>query len=248
MLLNKRVSADELRLMSKCEHFDVVLALNVVHYFPPHEWKEAAEAILNLGDFVIIETPPVEDKIAGAQEFLKDIIGFIESHEHEIIAKTNRHTNPNFFANMYFVNGTKKRLDKRSWFGSAISGGYEISSNLYERFLIKLGDNGQKGSKLRFPKGINLITFKKLNGTFPTKKAIKNSISKLFDQGDNILLPQNIIIQGDNVELIDEITNVKNYDSSEVIEYVNKIIDSNDLDSVFYICKLLSDKVLNASV
>jgi len=242
VLLNKRVSADELILMSKCEHFDVVLALNVVHHFPPHEWKKAAQAILQLGDFVIIETPPIEDTITKGQIFLRDIIDFIENHEHKVIAKTKRHTNPNLFANMYFVKGTKKRLDKRSWFGPTTPG-YEIVSNLNDRFLMKLNDDN-KGLKLPFPKGINLMTFKRLNGTFPTKQVIKDSLAKLLDQSNKLLLPQNIIIQGNSVELIDEITSVKNYDSAEIIKYVNGVIDSNELDSIFYICKLLSDKVL----
>ena len=63
-----------------------------------------AKALLKLGEYVIIETPPKEDTKAYGKKFLGDIVDFIESYNPMIIAKTKRvHTNSNLFANMYLI-------------------------------------------------------------------------------------------------------------------------------------------------
>ncbi len=57
-MLNTQVTADDLEQLAQREHFDVVLALNILHYFRG-DWQRAADAVLALGDTVIIETPVV---------------------------------------------------------------------------------------------------------------------------------------------------------------------------------------------
>ncbi|MFC1842081.1 class I SAM-dependent methyltransferase [Candidatus Dependentiae bacterium] len=102
--LLKRMSAQDLEKLNKKRHFDVVIALNILHHFPQNKWKKAAKAILKLGDYVIIETPPAEDTKQTGRKFLPDIIKFIEEHDFEIIANTRRvHTDPNLFSNMYLI-------------------------------------------------------------------------------------------------------------------------------------------------
>jgi len=100
----KRINAKELEQLSQREHFDVVLALNVIHHFPKNQWKRAARAIVNLGNYVVIETPPEGDRTLG-REFLGDIMKFVESKRHAKIAKIPRHTSPDKHATMYVVKG-----------------------------------------------------------------------------------------------------------------------------------------------
>jgi len=107
ILLNKRISADELVALSEHEHFDVVLALNVLHHFRPSQCKKAAQAILNMADYVIIETPPVEDKRTCGQMNLNVVTEFVQAHNHEIITKTKRHTS-DYFSKMYLLCGNKR--------------------------------------------------------------------------------------------------------------------------------------------
>lgn len=57
--LKKALSLNDLSDLCQNEHFDVVLALNVVHHMEP--WKEILDVIFKLGDTVIIETPPSND-------------------------------------------------------------------------------------------------------------------------------------------------------------------------------------------
>ena len=109
ILLYKRVSAQELENLSKCEHFDVVIALNVLHHFPKNLWKKAANAIMNLGDCVIIETPPVEDKRSCGRDTLPGIINFIKQNKGIEIARVERrHTTRGTFSKTYALEGTNE--------------------------------------------------------------------------------------------------------------------------------------------
>jgi len=57
--LKKSLSLDDLKLLKRHEHFEVVLMLNVIHHMEP--WQEILETIFELGDTIIIETPPSND-------------------------------------------------------------------------------------------------------------------------------------------------------------------------------------------
>lgn len=57
--LKRALSLEDLTVLNQLEHFDVVLALNVVHHMSPY--KEILDLIFELGDTVIIETPPAND-------------------------------------------------------------------------------------------------------------------------------------------------------------------------------------------
>src|SRR3990167_10755266 len=53
--LNKPIYINDLIELGKCEHFDVVLALNIIHWLGS-DYKQVIEALLTLGDHIIIET------------------------------------------------------------------------------------------------------------------------------------------------------------------------------------------------
>jgi len=129
ILLSKKITAEELEIMSECEHFDVILALNILHHFPIDKWERAAKAILNMADRVIVETPPLEDKGACGQVRLPGVLRFIEEHNAKIIGKARRHTSPDHFGTLHLLKGNSKYLKRRHWFDFT-SDGYKISSNL----------------------------------------------------------------------------------------------------------------------
>jgi len=248
VLLSKRISAKELKLMSQREHFDVVLALNVLHHFPKKDWKEAAESILRLGDCIIIETPPVEDKRTCGQGNISGISEFIQKHDNTLIAKTRRHTSPNHFGKMYLIKGTKKVLNKLNLFDySNIE--YDIHCTFLNRFLVRRDANNSNMNavpakslnRLMFPKGISLITFKMLNGAYPTKNMIKESIAKVIYSKGSVLLPENIIIQGRDIALFDDSTISNNGRPKDSLQFVYNVIDADDAGKVFSVCKRMAD-------
>lgn len=78
--LKHSINLDDLLFLVEHEHFDVILAFNVLHHL--HPCKEIMDTLFMLGDIVIIETPPANDP----RIHKKTTIPFIEEY---LIAKMN---------------------------------------------------------------------------------------------------------------------------------------------------------------
>lgn len=59
-LIQKRVDGNYLRQLAKSRHYDVVLALSVIHHFK--DYPEVIDALFRLGDCLFIEPPAIEEK------------------------------------------------------------------------------------------------------------------------------------------------------------------------------------------
>lgn len=93
--LKREFLLDDLKTLCKYEHFDVVLALNVVHHMS--DWKEVLDTIFQLGDTIIIETPPANDDRVGELPCIPLIEDYLlKKSNGQIIAKTPRAAANNF--------------------------------------------------------------------------------------------------------------------------------------------------------
>ena len=102
-LLSRQFSAHDLTVLAEREHFDVVLALNIIHNLGD-DWQEAFDAILQLGDNVIIETPPNEDTGAFGQTILASINARIDQMPSALLGRFARlHTDPNQFDRLVWI-------------------------------------------------------------------------------------------------------------------------------------------------
>lgn len=236
ILLFKLIAAEELQLLSRCEHFDVVIALNVLHHFALDKWEMAANAILDMADYAIIETPPANDKNACGQKRLPGVIKFLEEHDGKIIGRARRHTSPNLFANIYLLKGRNKGLGRRGVLNLR-GPGYEIHSDLQQRYLV---DKSSK-EKLNFPKGINLTTFKTFNGVYPSKRIIKESLDNLRSSGCS-LVPQEIVIQGKNLVSISKNKDPKGYDE-DMLKRTRELIDASHMNDMIAICRNINTRL-----
>jgi len=237
ILLYKKITAEELQVLSQSEHFDVVLAFNVLHHFPQDKWKIAADAILNMADYAIVETPPVEDTGSIGRSTLAGIIEYLEQKNGKVVAQTSRrHTRPDTFANMYLVKGCNVGLGRRGLLDMQ-SPGYKIDTSLEDRFLLSKSD----GKKVDFPKGINLMTFKLFNGVYPTKQMVKTSLAKLKQKGHSVI-PQDVVIQGEKLVSIGEAKD-GSFSDDQMLEYACNIIDTSDMKQVVQLCKQVYTKV-----
>ena len=91
ILLNKKVELDDLTRLGECESFSVILALNIIHWFGAR-WRVIADAILRLGDNIIIETPPEETCASWEQNKIrKDIEEYLISKSAKIIGWPDYH-------------------------------------------------------------------------------------------------------------------------------------------------------------
>jgi len=205
ILLNKKIIPEDLQMLSECEHFDVILAMNVIHWFDK-KWKNVADAILNMGDNIIIETPPQESVTdAYHNNMRKQIEDYIVNAGGIILGKVKRHSS-NTFSNIYLIEKNKKYLERNNWLKTSKfdKDSHYVDSSFREKKLTK---------KVAYPPdtwmtadwvpGINLVTFKMYDGRYPSNDIVSEGIKKLKNQPSNDWMPNNMIIQGNAIAMID---------------------------------------------
>lgn len=202
-LLSKEISSAELQRLSECEHFDVVIAFNVIHHFGS-EWPQAYQAILNMGDNILIETPPRGDIGACGNAYLSAINDRLDQEQNSVLlGQFRRQTDPSKVDKLVWVIKNKRELQRRAYiFPSQCNPHiYEILSDFDSKTLNKYNFMGLLQSK--WEAGINLLTFKMLNGSYPSTKSLAKALEPLTKVPTNDLKPHNLIVQGTQLKVID---------------------------------------------
>jgi len=184
----KRITVEELEQLARCEHFDVVLAFNIIHHFGS-KWKRVADAVLSLGDNIIIETPSIDDKLLGRSERVRGLNKYLVSHNGIIICEVPRHTNPSSKGKMYWVEQTKNK--------ELCSGQFIVSSNYVEKTL---SNEIRPNVEFYCGPGINFATFTMLNGVYPEKDKLEEIINKELCYCQE-KLSSDVIVKGNKVAL-----------------------------------------------
>jgi hypothetical protein len=92
--LQKFLSVKDIGTLAKKEHFDVVICFHVLHHQRKH-WKDFANAVMKLGDYVVIETPPANDVIASKFKEIPEIPPYLLSRPQAVqIGSFLRQTSP----------------------------------------------------------------------------------------------------------------------------------------------------------
>ncbi len=204
VVLEKFITPQDLKELGECEHFDLVLAFNVVHQMKG-AWKESIDYLLTLGDHVLIETPPPGCRTAANAENLPLIEAYLAQNKNgSVVAQVPRYGRPGLpgpdqkYSNVYLFEMHKNVLPKPTW-GSPNIRFYPINSTWQEKTLYK----PRIHKTIDWKAGINLWTFKNLNGVYPAKSVIHQEIKRLaaFPHGD--FVPWNMVIQGNSLTLID---------------------------------------------
>ena len=205
IFLNKKLSVQDVSGVADCEHFDVVFCLLFVNSFE-ELWKPALEQVLRLGDKLIIEVPSAGvsriKKTKGCDyeevnEYLSAIGSVIGHVFHPMLDGE--------FTTIYLVETKKEGILRAYWTRpNKVPGAYRIKSDENEKKLLKLGYNSYPEREVTqwFP-GINLLTFKMLNGIWPTREIIEHNLIDLGYLGGNDVGLKNLIVQGSRLASID---------------------------------------------
>lgn len=190
ILLNRFLKPNRLKHLSECEHFDIVLALNLKNRVGPN-WKDFIDAIIDLGDHIII------DVMNSDQE----LIEYIKKFNYKEIS------NPKLkFKKLYLITkNCDNYIKRKTWLRSVIpSSTYKIESSFRSKILIKPKSwNSEVRVSSEWLPGINLCTFKMCHGAYPGYKQLCNALTaaKSFLHTDWLI--NNMIIQGTSIKLID---------------------------------------------
>jgi 2-polyprenyl-3-methyl-5-hydroxy-6-metoxy-1,4-benzoquinol methylase len=218
IFLKKRITADDLERLAEVEHFDVILACNIIHH-TAHEWRRFTDALFKLGDHLILETPPAQETTIP---LARPIDEYLATKHGTIICSVARHTNPHLKGKMYLFDLIKDRLHKAYIAYQAKithDDKWKIESSYEAKELVKKVDKNVT-KKTDWIPGINLMTFKMFNGVHPACTTIRELLTSLdYNHPDPFLW--NMILDGKNLHFIDcnkeEIN--KKFDPAKCLEY-----------------------------
>ena len=204
ILLQKPIVITDIQHLSECEHFDVILAMNILHWLGPN-WKTAVDSLIAMGNNIIIETPPQETIISSDNNKIRrDIENYLLANSAQILGTVKRHTS-NTMSTIYLIQNNNDFMRRRTWLKPVEPAtNHIINSTSSKKIMTKIVDSPPNTTVTsNWLPGINLITFKMYKGAYPTTDRIKESIKNLKNETTNDWMPNNMIIQGHNVVMID---------------------------------------------
>ena len=210
-ILNTDVNINDLNDLGKCEHFDIVLAMSVVHHFSDNINK-VIDIISKIGKYTIFELPAHGENACnqGAVETITVPDRF------EFIGRCKSHT-ADIDRSIYLSKNDKTYFENRRfrWTDTTLDSKIEISRSQNKLFI----SNSRKNTNEIFKLGINLNTYLIFNGIYPYRiKIIEqlHSFKKLQDP-----TPWNFIITNDNLEAID----ISDEDVNDMSDMTKQSID-----------------------
>lgn len=206
VLLHSDLSIKGLRYLGECEHIDITLMSNVAEVFPD-DWKKAIDYALTMGDYTVIEAPVASSKL------YRPVIDYFKKKGGERIGIPSSSIAYQA-GELYQFATMKKYLIKRRWNykKSWTLGEYTVESSFTNKKFIKKKDKPKGYSESQWHPGINLYTYKQLNGIYPTHEMIRTMLYPLATIKHNDLRIFNLIIQGNKLVPIDADENERHAD------------------------------------
>lgn len=234
VLLKTKISLPDLEKLADCEHFDVILAFDFIKPEDANA-QRITDAILRLGDNIFIEssipTDPTEPKSSSMQKMDR----YLNSKKGTTLLSMPCEIN-------------QKNQKKLSWFSRHKNGlrchhfdleskdsnldYYRIESTFSHKYLFKKDSGG-----IAWQRGINLITFLMLEGAYPTRNQIKQSVFQASKQHLTDFAPWNMIVQGNNIALIDQNDYNWRVHVDKSLQYAFDMIDQQSRQGVMDIFK-----------
>jgi len=208
-LMNRRLTLSDLRELSKCEHFDVVLALRVAHHFK-EPFADVIDGLISLGDYTFLEIPTAnEPKVRAHGRVVKELANhkaILNEYDYKLVAETPSHVGPGLSPMYLIKNPNANKITKPYW-GSRRRLDHIIKTSFNEKIFIKKEKHKGRGTlKTKWQVGINLYTYHILNGTWPTRKKVSEMVRNCkLPSGSPLtdIAMWNFILHSGGVNLID---------------------------------------------
>ncbi len=199
MVLRKAFTVEDLEALAKCEHFDVVLALNILHWCDD-KWLRTLRALRSMSKWMIVQTPYENDIGACGQGWVQEIIEACREPEVEQLGETVQF--PEHLARpiYLFLNDMPHFLTAKSFGDTSECIRASVTSDPFAKFIHL----HHKKERWLYCHGLTLQSFLDLNGAWPTKKVLIEKLKALLPaQRHGDIQPWNIRMAGDELTLID---------------------------------------------
>jgi len=211
LLLNKQMNLKNLKNIKEVQHFDIVLALNIIHHFD-EPFQDILETLVSMSSFCFLEHPnSLENESTKNSQRLDTEKLNLEKFKPILLNKNpsglGDSLNKKLERNLWLLQNTQSKTIDRGWRGASkyteeFGPGNQISikSNFDEINV----DYGLRDEKRNWIQGIDLRTFLEYGGVYPTNKKIINLIDNLKIKNAKDLGPHNLILNGKRLFLIDQ--------------------------------------------
>jgi len=211
LLLNKQMNLKNLKNIKEVQHFDIVLALNIIHHFD-EPFQDVLETLVSMSSFCFLEHPnSLENESTKNSQRLDTEKLDLEKFKPILLNKNpsglGDSLNKKLERNLWLLQNTQSKTIDRGWRGASkyteeFGPGNQISikSNFNEINV----DYGLRDEKRNWIHGIDLRTFLEYDGVYPTNEKIINLINNLKIEYAKDLGPHNLILNGERLFLIDQ--------------------------------------------
>ena len=211
LLLNKQMNLKNLKNIKEVQHFDIVLALNIIHHFD-EPFQDVLETLVSMSSFCFLEHPnSLENESTKNSQRLDTEKLDLEKFKPILLNKNpsglGNPLNKKLERNLWLLQNTQSKTIDRGWRGTSkyteeFGPGNQISikSNFDEINV----DYGLRDEKRNWIQGIDLRTFLEYDGVYPTNEKIINLIDNLKIEYAKDLGPHNLILNGERLFLIDQ--------------------------------------------
>ena len=211
LLLNKQMNLKNLKNIKEVQHFDIVLALNIIHHFD-EPFQDVLETLVYMSSFCFLEHPnSLENESTKNSQRLDTEKLDLEKFKPILLNKNpsglGDPLNKKLERNLWLLQNTQSKTIDRGWRGASkyteeFGPGNQISikSNFDEINV----DYGLRDEQRNWIQGIDLRTFLEYDGVYPTNEKIINLIDNLKIKNAKDLGPHNLILNGKRLFLIDQ--------------------------------------------
>jgi 2-polyprenyl-3-methyl-5-hydroxy-6-metoxy-1,4-benzoquinol methylase len=211
LLLDKQMNLKNLKNLKEVQHFDVILALNIIHHFD-EPFQDVLDTLVSMSSFCFMEHPnPLEnDSTKNSQRLEKEKLK-LDSFEPILLNKNEsglgNSFNQKLERNLWLLKNTQSKTIDRGWRGTSK---YDEEFGPGNHITIKSNfdnievDYGLRDEKRTWIQGIDLRTFLENNGVYPTNEEVLNLINNLKIDNAKDLGPHNLILNGESLFPIDQ--------------------------------------------
>jgi 2-polyprenyl-3-methyl-5-hydroxy-6-metoxy-1,4-benzoquinol methylase len=225
LLLDKQMNLKHLKNLKEVQHFDIILALNIIHHFD-EPFQEVLETLVSMCSFCFMEHPnSLENNSTKNFQRLKSEKLNLEKFKPKLLNKNQsglgNSANQKLERNLWLLENTQSKTIDRGWRGASKYNeqfGPNTEININSNFDQIHVNYGLRDERRNWIPGIDLRTFLENNGVYPTNDEIIRLIDAMEIDEAKDLGPHNLILNGQQLFPIDQNDKIDNVNTKEKLK------------------------------
>ena len=225
LLLDKQMNLKHLKNLKEVQHFDIILALNIIHHFD-EPFQDVLETLVSMCSFCFMEHPnSLENNSTKNFHRLKSEKLNLEKFKPKLLNKNQsglgNSANQKLERNLWLLENTQSKTIDRGWRGASKYNeqfGPNTEININSNFNQINVNYGLRDERRNWIPGIDLRTFLENNGVYPTNDEIIRLIDAMEIDEAKDLGPHNLILNGQQLLPIDQNDKIDDVNTKEKLK------------------------------